>query len=294
MDMGAVSITEEQYQGFARSIRSSIRVRDCVALGTIPALLIGLYFLPDAVKLAYTFDYSNPRITTAFTAHFVHLRAEHLLTNVVGFVLLAGTGYLLAVLTEQRRLFGIAATTYLVAFPPIISALNLAVPRDAITYGFSGIVMAFAGLLPLLLSIYAHRRLGLPIGLRRAPGVFFATLSVIALTAMPRTRTTVGIAVIASVVALAYFVSGGEFWRNEPRLRRLLGHSSGWMELFLVGAGLTFAYPIIGFPTPVTPGTVVPNLYTHLLGYCLAFMVPYIVLSSGIHDGSDPVNPTER
>jgi len=42
----------------------------------------------------------------------------------------------------------VALATFLAAFPVVLSALNLAVPRNAISFGFSGINMAFAGLLP--------------------------------------------------------------------------------------------------------------------------------------------------
>jgi hypothetical protein len=41
---------------------------------------------------------------------------------------------------------------------------------------------------------------------------------------------------------------------------------------------------VVAFPTDLSPGTVVPNLYVHLLAFCLAFLVPFVLLASGLVD----------
>lgn len=288
------SVLEDRNRGFARSLRNSIRVRDCVALAVVPVLLVSVYVVPDPVKIAYAFDYTNPTLLTAYTAHFVHLQAGHLATNIAGYVLLAGTTYLLAVLTGHRRLFVVATTTYLAAFPPVLSTLNLAIPRDAITYGFSGIVMAFAGLLPLLLSIYVRERLAVPIGVRRAPAVFFVTLAVISLAALPLNPIPIAVAGMAVLVALWYTVS--RITEMQPRTAssvRSVAHS-GWFELSVVAIVLTFAYPLIGFLPPVSSSGAITNLYAHLLGYCLAFMVPYIALEMELFHHDEGTRPADN
>lgn len=282
MDVDGDSDTPAGRHGFSRTIRDGVRLVDCVALSTIPFLLLVVFALPQSIRLSYVFDYTDPTLVTSYTAHFVHLRAEHLVTNLVGYVLLAGVGYLVAVLTGNRRLFGIVSTSYLLAFPVVLSALNLAIPRDAVTYGFSGIVMAFAGFLPLLLCIYATDCLAIPAGVRHAPGVFFGALAIISLTALPTNRTTIGIAIASVLASLGYMFSGVQSWRateNDPS--RSTRHS-GWIELFVLGVALTVAYPVIGFRLTASSGPTVPNLYAHLLGYCLAFITPYIGLELGI------------
>jgi len=120
--------------------------------------LLAIFTLPESTRRSLAFAYADPTAVTAFTAHYVHLDVGHLAGNVAGYALLAGVGYALAVLGDSRRFFLTALATFLLVFPFVLSALNLAVPRDAIGFGFSGINMALAGLLPLLLGTYARER----------------------------------------------------------------------------------------------------------------------------------------
>jgi len=138
---------------------------------------------------------------TAFTAHYVHLDVGHLAGNVAGYALLAGVGYALAVLGDSRRFFLTALATFLLVFPFVLSALNLAVPRDAIGFGFSGINMALAGLLPLLLGTYARERFHVEGSVRALPAVFFALVGWIALLALPVSTSGLGLAGLVTGVA---------------------------------------------------------------------------------------------
>jgi len=104
--------------------------------------LLAAFALPETTRRSLAFAYADPTLPTAFAAHYVHLGVGHLARNLAGYCLLAGVGYALAVLGGSRRFFLTALATFLLAFPFVFSALNLAVPRDAIGFGFSGINMA--------------------------------------------------------------------------------------------------------------------------------------------------------
>lgn len=132
---------------------------DLVALAAVPAVLLAVFALPEPTRRSLAFAYHDPTALTALSAHYVHFDPNHLLANLAGYGLLAGVGYLLAAASRRRRFFFVAFSTVCVAFPVVLSALNLAVPRRAVGFGFSGVNMAFAGLLPLFLAAFVHTRL---------------------------------------------------------------------------------------------------------------------------------------
>jgi len=271
---------------FRSAVRQAVRPVDVALLGAMPAALVGAFFLPMPVRRALSFSYTDPSLLTAFTATFVHRTPSHLLANILGYVLLASVGYLLAVLADRRRLFGVAATTYVLAFGPILWMLNLAVPRSAVGYGFSGVEMAFAGLLPLLLVEYAGRRFVPWLDVRHAPALFFGVLAGIGLLGMPRTATTLTITGISGIIALTY---GGSIVAAHRAYTAAVSpdsgtHLAGWLELLAVGAVTAVAYPIVGFPTDPVAARQVVNLYVHFLGYGLAFIGPYVALETGVFD----------
>lgn len=280
-------------RSFTTELRDAIRPRDCLALAAVPVLVAAVFLLPTETRRGLAFAYHEPTTVSAFTAHFVHFRAEHLAANVLGYVLLAGFGYVLAALAGYRRLFAASAVTFLVAFPPVLSALNLAVPRRAIGYGLSGVNMAFAGLLGVVVVAYASQRLDHRVRVRHAPGVFFGALAIVAVVALPSDTVTLAVAGAGVVVASAYLVSAARAWRTQSRRRSrressaLTGLSSGWFDGGLLGSLLFFGYPFVGFPARGAVAGIQVNIYVHLLGFCLGFIVPYVAISMGLFDAEN-------
>lgn len=270
-------------ESFRRALANRMRLADCLALSTVPLVLVAVYLLPEPTRQALVFALHDPTLVTAHTAHFVHLSAGHLFANVVAYALLAGTGYLLAVLADARRLFGVAAATYLLGFPVVLSALNLAVPRHAVTYGFSGVVTAFAGLLALLLAVYAGRRIHPAVRVRHAPCAFLLALALVPLVALPPSPFALATAVAASVGAVGYGASlldaAGPAWAAGLRPT---ARAAGWPDALVVGTLLFAASVFVGFPPQLRVDGVVVNAYVHLLGFCLAFIVPYVALEVGL------------
>ncbi|MFC7096466.1 hypothetical protein [Halobaculum marinum] len=280
-----------------RSVRAELRrrgrVRDCLALAVVPAVLVAVFLLPESTRRGLAFVYQRPTLATAYTAHFVHLSLDHLLANVLGYVLLAGTGYVLAVLAGARRLFGAAAATNLLAFPVVLSALNLAIPRDAVGYGFSGVTMAFAGLLAVVGAAYAGRRLHPAVGVRHAPGAFFAVLALVSVIVLPSVPLAWALASVAALGALGYVGSAARALRSPAAPSAWRGVSDpGWSDILVVAAVVFFGYPFVGFPADVRSGGTLTNVYVHLLGFCLAFLVAYVCAESGLFGaGSDRGHP---
>ncbi|WP_281194870.1 hypothetical protein [Halorubrum sp. F4] len=293
-------------------LRSRARPIDLLVLLAVPVVLLAVFTLPEATRRSLAFAYHDPTVLTAFSAHYVHLEADHLLANVAAYGLLTGVGYLLAVASRQRRFFFTALATFCLAFPFALSALNLAVPRRAIGFGFSGINMAFAGLLPLLLAAFVHEHLSEPgfasanpsprsggpqhvplsdsAPVRLLPATFLVVVGWIGVLALPASADLTGL--VGPAVLLGGSLLGAhELLSTSPEgrpslrdgLSRTVGRP-GYGDLFLVGAALAVAYPAVGFPAEPSVDGGVMNLYVHLLGFCLAFIGPYTLLAVGAFD----------
>ncbi|OYR54061.1 hypothetical protein DJ73_06025 [Halorubrum sp. Ea1] len=287
---GAASADRAADHALRRELLASARAVDLLVLLAVPAVLVGVFSLPEATRRSLAFAYADPTVPTAFAAHYVHLDVGHLAGNLAGYCLLAGVGYALAVFGGARRFFLTALATFLLAFPLVLSALNLAVPRDAIGFGFSGINMALAGLLPLLLGTYARARFAPGASLRALPAVFFALVGWIALLALPVSATGPGLAGLATgvagaLLAVLYASSAGIPIRETVREGvRTVASRPGEGDLFAVGAVLVVGYPVVGFPADPTGTGSVVNLYVHLLGFCLAFIGPFALLAVGVFE----------
>jgi len=278
------------YAAFADELSASVRVVDLIALAVPPVVLVAVFALPETARRSLAFAYIDPTLLSAFSAHYVHLETNHLLGNLAGYGLLAGVGYLLAALSGRRRLFFTAFATYLGAFPFALSALNLAVPRNAIGFGFSGINMALAGLLPILWYCYARDRFAPSASVTALPAVFFALVGWIALLALPVSTEGNGLAGLAigvagALLALLYAASSDLRLPRSLRERaRAVASRPGYGDLLAVGALVTVGYPIVGFPANPSGGGNVVNLYVHLLGFCLGFIGPFALLATGAFD----------
>jgi hypothetical protein len=270
-----------------RELLASARAIDALALLAVPGVLIAVFALPEATRRSLAFAYTDPTLLSAFTAHYVHLGVDHLLGNLAGYGLLAGVGYALAVLSGRRRLFFTAFATYLGAFPLALSALNLAVPRNAIGFGFSGVNMALAGLLPILCYCYARDRFFTAAPLAALPAVFFGLIGWIALLALPVSTEGLGLAGLAIGVSgalLAVLYAASSDVRFPPPVRegvRTVASRAGHGDLLAVAAVAAVGYPVVGFPSDPSGGGSVVNLYVHLLGFCLGFIGPFALLAGG-------------
>lgn len=266
--------TARPEQSVTSALRSAARVRDVLGLAVVPAVLVGVYLLPVGLREELRFAYRDPTLLTAFAANFVHFDVGHLLANVLGFVLLAGTGYVLASLADARLLFGAGTLTNLTVMPVALSALNLAVPRDAVAYGFSGINMAFLGLLGVVLPLYAASSLDPRLTIRHAPLSFLVVVGVSVPLTVPASFARLGLTVAIALGALGYALT---LPLDRQFLARLFGRDH-WSDLFVVAGLLLVGYPFVGFPGlgASAPARGRLNLYVHLLGFALAFIVAYV------------------
>lgn len=266
------------------ALRKRVRAADLALLGSVPAVLGLVFSLPAATRRSLAFDYASPTAPTAVVSAFVHFDPVHLSTNVVLYGLLAATALALGVASGRRRRFYTVFLTFVLAFPGVLSYLNLAIPRSATTFGFSGVAMAFAGYLPIALADYLETRFGIGPATQLAPALFLSTLGLVSVLSVRSAFDLVGgraalLALAAALGALRYALVVAEGAALRARCRTLLG-TPGAAELTAVAVALVFAVPFVAFPASPGQGASVLNLYSHLLGYALGFLVPFVTVTT--------------
>lgn len=258
-------------------------LRDLALLASVPAVLIGVFLLPLSERASLAFEYTDPSVLTAFAAPFVHLELSHLLVNLVGYCLLVPVVYLLSVATGRRTRFYVVFATFVLAFPPVLSYLNLAMLRPGAGVGFSGVLLAFLGYLPVTIADVLDDEFGVGPGQFLAPAIFFvgtALVAVLSLRSVLFTNATVllgtSLLVIATLLsALLFLVAAADDSEGSFTAVSVVARSPGHSELLSVAGLLFVGFPFVAFPPDPTAAGGVLNLYVHLLGYAMGFMVTY-------------------
>ena len=273
---------EDPGPGFLAEVLDRARPVDGLVLAVAPAALIGLQELSRADRAALAFDRAEPSLLTAFTAHYVHLEADHLHGNLAVYALVVPVVYLLFLLGGRRRAFLAVAVGVLAGLPLVLTGLGTAVIGRGIMAGFSGLSMAFVGVLPIALFGFLDDRLSSAVSVRDAPALFLAGVALVAVRAVPG-REGWFIATGAAALAVHYGVRVAKGLERPVRPAAVAWLArGGYLELALV-APVVFGLAIwAGFPTdPAREGSVV-DLLGHVLGYGLGFLVPYVgVLLAG-------------
>jgi membrane associated rhomboid family serine protease len=272
---------------FLSALRTGVRPRDAVGILTVPVVLVAVFFLPYPVRESLVFRYSDPSIVSAFVSPFVHLDLTHLLVNLTGYVLVVTVVYGLDVLSGRRERFAVVFATFLLSFPLLLSYLHLAAFRPAGSVGFSGVVMAFVGYLPIALADCADGRFGRAPTRAAAPVLFFVGFALIAVlsvvSVVPRNVVVLlGISQLVVATVLAAVLFGLPILEERGRLRSRLARAAdapGYFELMGVGAFVFMTFPLVAFPPKPVSNTATVNLYTHLIGFSLGFIVVYATLS---------------
>lgn len=270
-----------RHDGFGTWAR--FHLADLAILFSVPILLLGVFSLPVATRRSLVFDYTDPTLVTAVAAPFVHLSPSHLAVNVLGYFLVVPVAYLLSVASGRRARFFAAFLTFVLVFPALLSALNLAVVRPTGGVGFSGVVMAFVGYLPLALADYLEARADVGPSGTVAPVLFFLGIALVAglsVQSVQQDRATVllgtaGLILTALLGALLYWLStpdrAGDVFRKILRMSRRPGNA----ELFGFAAILFVSFFFVAFPPAAADGATAINVYVHLLGYALGFIATY-------------------
>lgn len=267
--------------GLVATVRDRGCRLDLGLLALVPLVLAAVHLLPASERLRFALSYAEPTVTTAFASHYVHITPGHLSENLLGYLLVVPTLYLLSLAGDRRWQFLAAFVTFLLAFPFALSGLNLVVARPGGTAGFSGVLLAFVGYTPIALSDAVGGRSGGAVDGRRSPWLFFVGLAVVGALAVPgRYGTAVGGASLLAALLFAGPVVAALDRRRLARYRRRLA-TPGYAELALFGALVFVASSTVAFPSDPTAGGSSVNRYTHAMGFVLGYSVTYVTVVVG-------------
>ncbi|WP_436903006.1 hypothetical protein [Halovenus halobia] len=264
--------------GFTQAATAEIRGVDVAAVVAVPVVLVAVFALPLGVREQFVFESAAPTIRTAYLSHFVHRQQLHLFGNLAVYLVVAPVTYLLCVLAGRRLLFRATFVTLLTVFPFALSVMQLLFPRQREILGFSGLNAGLFGLLCVAWVVYVSKQFLSSESTQYAPALLFLICGVIALLTLPARAWRLEIGLGSVALGIGYLL----LWvrSDQPdgaRIRRGLNRP-GYAELAGAGLGLIVSYPFVGFRDIVTVGTSVIDVYIHLLGFALAFIVVYVYL----------------
>lgn len=262
------------------SIRDAVEPVDILLLAAVPVVLVSVYLLPLSTRRTLVLAYVEPTPVTAFTSHFVHLDLSHLGVNVLTYLVLVPVIYLMCLLSGNRGRFWSVFVTIVFAFPFAVSALNVALVRPRIGLGFSSLLMAFLGFLPIAFVWFVGSHFDPRLDLEHAPALFFVGTGLIALLAVPAPLVAATIAA-GSAVTASIFAPGRPvvFHRTSiAALRRAAGQSVS-IDLAVMSVIIYVLLPVAAFPSDPVTSSGILNLYGHQIGFCLGFIVPYATYS---------------
>lgn len=256
-------------------------VEQWLVLGLLPGLLVSVWLVSPSVGFGFSLGadslFESPRtLSTAFTANYIHASSRHLFDNVLNFWVTLFAIYPLVSIAGWHREFRLSAVVYLLVGPFVIAWLTLqtlGVVTDQPSVGFSGIVAAFLGFLPVVLAAAASEVTDGEVDTEWAAVPFLLSLSVV--FAVP----SVSYFPVQPMLAFALVVCGltiaGVLWQLDPPRR--LNQYNRTLEpdvrlAFLIGSTV-FVFGIAGALLFVRSGT---NVWGHLAGYLVGFTVPYL------------------
>ena len=264
--------TNDGETGFVEDVLQQAHRSDIALIGTVPVLLVTIHLLPREALEQLAFDTTQPTVVTAFASHFVHMDAFHLFGNSTVYLCVVGITYILCILSNRRRFFRLSFFILVLAFPIVLSSMQLVFPRERLIFGFSGINAAFAGMACFVFTGYVRENITPRAKEQYAPTLFFLTTGLIALITLPTAAFRFEVAVASFALGMGY-VGIALYQQGLPTkadLRRATDRP-GYFETAGGALGLIVGYPFVAFQDVIVLENGVLNVYIHLMGSALAF-----------------------
>lgn len=253
---------------------------DVAAVVLVPAVLVAVFLLPAGARREFALLYAEPTLRTLYTAHFVHLSFPHLAANLLVYLLVVPFSVVVSVRSGRRRRFYVVALVVLGIFPVVLSGLNVLFPRPRLGMGFSGLNLAFVGYLPHVLAdqFEAERPEWDELRAALLALAFFVGTAIVTLRVIGSVRGApqVGVAWLLAA-GLGSLAAATALTRPVVSYLRSQGFAGGTIPpVSALGCLLFVLVMVVGFPEVSPDGGSVVNLFLHLLGYSLGYLVPYV------------------
>lgn len=265
-----------QSSGFLKEVIRRTSWEDIFLLFLVPFILVFVFLLPESVQEVFVLQIDSPTPLTVFMTHFVHAGFSHLFNNLTAYFVIVIPIYLMHAFIGKKDIFRRIFLVFLLVFPFILSGLDILILGADSSRGFSGIVAAFFGFLPLTIFRFLKLKLNFDLGTSNSVVLFLLAATLIAYI----------YAGLSFYVVLILPLLGLYLWRmlEEATIGGLRFSPSGscnrrshWMLAsfaFLVFISLPFSM----FPRNPVVGDMAVNILSHYSGFALGFVFPYILL----------------
>jgi len=276
--------------GSASGDDAGVSLVDVAFLVYIPVVLVVVFLLPMELRRDLALFYSEPSLRSMYASHFVHFDFLHLVANLLVYLLVVPFSLAVSVWSGRRRRFYLVAFTILVAFPPVLSGLNILFQRPQIGMGFSGMNLAFVGFSGMNLAfvgylphvLAAHFEAEHPEWTQASsaflPLAFFVGMAIVTVRVAGSlngvSRIGFGWLFLAGAGSLLAAVG---YTRAVASYIRSQGLTGGTVPPLVAFGSLLFVLlVIVGFPEVSPEGGSIMNLLLHLLGFSFGYIVPYV------------------
>lgn len=244
----------------------------------VPAILLSIFLLPNAIKNTLILLPSNPTIISAFFSNYTHSDLSHIITNLIGYTIVV---FLLFHLETNKKFFYTNSFLIFIALPIISSSFIIyLVPKIPPVQGFSAIVSGFIGY--LLYSVYNFVK-----------NVYKITFnySFIFLLLMINFLIFSTLASINYLILITIIVSIFLIYMNRKNIIELFKKSIGNYKNLLNKSYLERVYGIYVFvlvvffifslftliPQDIREGNKLVNILSHYVGYVFGVFVPLLL-----------------
>lgn len=260
------------------------RVIDLLGLAMVPVVLTLIHFLvPASAKELLVFRFHDPAIPTAWTASLIHRNVAHLAGNLLGYTLASVTGHHLFVRLGQRRRFWITGGLICFVTPFVTTAIGYwflhlrwgVMAVGATSRGFSGVVVAFGGMLLAILTLfltaeYDKFRAGNAAGVIVLVGLGLVADKVDGLT--PFLMILLGIGLLAGLSGLV----SRSVLLDRTKWSRVWARNSKNL-VYVTYSGIIVCLFMLSFIPETSDGGLFSNAIAHATGFTVGLVLTLVV-----------------
>jgi hypothetical protein len=243
----------------------------------VPIVLILIFLLPSTITDGFFWNPQNPTLISAFMSHYSHANLEHLLGNLIVYLLII---FLIFNIEAKKGTFRKMSTFIFLAFPFLLSATALLLSPEG-GLGFSGLGAAFLGYLPYSAYNYLKERQKIPLTSSFMMLVLLLNFSLMILT-WNKISIDVYVMVFAGILLMLYTCRKGlssiiNLVRKEgKKLNKNRFFYSYPAIIALIVFVFSFSLPYLVPQNTIQDGQNI-NILVHYLGYCFAIAMVSIL-----------------
>ncbi len=242
---------------------------------TIILTLTIVYVLPAEIKellaLKYHFfSYSNPYdLLRLYTYHLIHYDFQHFMGNIVSFIFIYWILISLVVWSREVRIFNVMLFIIFVVIAPALGSLDLFLFSDAAVRqgcGFSGILLAFNGLLPYFSFRYLAKELHISLRVSMVHLLFLVIASGVAIAYIGPIKAIIYASTGTFAVALYFYEIHNRYDIQDTKEVREK------ISLVVFSLMMFFFVIAISFPPDLKTSHGIVNIWGHLMGLYLSMI----------------------